>query len=106
MWNRPRPSATLAGLRNLPTLGRQPEGSPVNREPMRKRTALVGLGLSAVLLSVHARPARADVKLPAIFGPHMVLQRDQKDRVWGKADPGEEVTVTVAEQSRTAKADD
>ena len=51
-------------------------------------------------------PARADVKLPAIFGDHMVLQRDQKDRVWGWADPGEEVTVTVTphDQSKTATA--
>jgi sialate O-acetylesterase len=46
------------------------------------------------------------VKLPAIFGDHMVLQRDQKDRVWGWADPGEEVTVTVTphDQSKTATA--
>ena len=41
-------------------------------------------------------PRAGDVKLPAIFGDHMVLQRDQKDRVWGRADPGEEVTVTIA----------
>ena len=35
---------------------------------------------------------------------HMVLQRDQKDRVWGWAEPGEEVTVKIAGQSKTAKA--
>ena len=34
----------------------------------------------------------------------MVLQRDQKDRVWGWAEPGEEVTVEIAGQSKTAKA--
>ncbi len=49
--------------------------------------------------------ARADVKLPAIFSDHMVLQRDQKDRVWGWAEPGEDVTVTIHGQSKTAKAD-
>jgi len=60
----------------------------------------------AVLLGSNGSTARADVKLPAIFGDHMVLQRDQKDRVWGWADPGEEVTVTVTphDQSKTAKA--
>ena len=58
------------------------------------------LGLLAGLPSV----ARADVKVPAIFGSHMVLQRDQKDRVWGWAEPGEEVTVKIAGQSQTAKA--
>src|ERR1017187_5320742 len=47
---------------------------------------------------------RADVKMPAIFGSHMVLERDQKDRVWGWAEPGEEVTVKIAEQSHATKA--
>ena len=47
---------------------------------------------------------RADVKVPAIFGSHMVLQRDQKDRVWGWAEPGEEVTVKIAGQSQATKA--
>ena len=44
------------------------------------------------------------MKVPAIFGSHMVLQRDQKDRVWGWADPGEEVTVKIATRAKTAKA--
>jgi sialate O-acetylesterase len=48
--------------------------------------------------------ARGDVKLPAIFGSHMVLQRDQKDRVWGWAKPGEDVTVKIGGQTHTAKA--
>jgi sialate O-acetylesterase len=46
----------------------------------------------------------ADVRLPAIFGDHMVLQQNQKDRVWGWADPDEEVTVSIERQSRTARA--
>lgn len=60
----------------------------------------------AVLLAGDRSAARADVKLPAIFGDHMVLQRDQKNRVWGWADPGEEVTVAVTphDQSKTATA--
>ncbi len=49
-------------------------------------------------------PAWADVKLPALFTNHMVLQRDQKDRVWGWADPGEEVTVTIKDQTKTTQA--
>jgi sialate O-acetylesterase len=39
-------------------------------------------------------PVRADVKLPAIFGNEMVIQRETKAPVWGWADPGEKVTVT------------
>jgi sialate O-acetylesterase len=50
--------------------------------------------------------AAADVKLPGVFGDHMVLQRDAALPVWGWADPGEQVTVTLAEQSKSATADD
>jgi sialate O-acetylesterase len=49
---------------------------------------------------------RAEVKLPAIFSDHMVLQREMKVPIWGWADPGENVTVTIAEQKQTTTADD
>jgi sialate O-acetylesterase len=64
-------------------------------------------GLAAALVAMlvaHPSRAKADVKLPAIFGTNMVLQRDQKDRVWGWAEPGEEVTVEIAGQYQAAKA--
>ena len=48
--------------------------------------------------------ARADVKLPAIFSDHMVLQQNEDCAVWGWADPGEEVTVTIADKSKSTKA--
>ncbi len=77
---------------------------------MRLLHALRGTGLAAAALAI-ALPAQADVKLPSIFGSHMVLQQGLKDKVWGWADAGEEVTVTVADkdktlQTKTAKADD
>lgn len=50
--------------------------------------------------------AAADVKLPALFSDHAVLQRDIPAPVWGWADPGEEVKVSIAGQSHTAKAGD
>ncbi|HSI83685.1 MAG TPA: sialate O-acetylesterase [Candidatus Methylacidiphilales bacterium] len=53
--------------------------------------ALAYLASGALLLS----SARADVKLPAIFSDHAVLQKSDKVPVWGKADPGEAVTVTL-----------
>ena len=65
-------------------------------------------GLAAALLvllaGIQSPAARGDVKVPAIFGSHMVLQRDQKDRVWGWAEPGEEVTVKIGGQSHATKA--
>ena len=42
----------------------------------------------------------ADVRVPALFGDHMVLQRDMPIHVWGWADPGE--TVSVAFRGETA----
>ena len=52
-----------------------------------------------------AGSTRADVKLPAIFSDHMVLQRDVAAPVWGWADPGEQITVNIGGQSASATAD-
>lgn len=41
----------------------------------------------------------ADVKLPTIFGDHMVLQQNTRLPVWGIADPGEKVIVSVSGQT-------
>lgn len=57
------------------------------------------------LLAIIPTFARGDVKLPAIFGTHMVLQQDVKIPVWGWADAGEEITVTLGAQSAKTKAD-
>ena len=38
---------------------------------------------------------RAEVRLPRIFGDHMVLQRDMPLPVWGWAAPGEKVAVAI-----------
>ncbi|MFT3781341.1 MAG: sialate O-acetylesterase [Nibricoccus sp.] len=48
--------------------------------------------------------ARADVSCPAIFGDHMVLQRERPVAVWGNATPGEQVTVEFGGQSKSTKA--
>src|SRR5439155_2981845 len=37
-------------------------------------------------------------------GDHMVLQQGQKNKVWGLADAGEEVTVSIETQNHKAKA--
>jgi sialate O-acetylesterase len=49
--------------------------------------------------------AAAEVKLPAIFADHMVLQRGVPVPVWGWADADEAVTVTLGDQSQKATAD-
>lgn len=47
----------------------------------------------------------AEVSVPNIFGDHMVLQQNQKIRVWGWATPGEKVTVTLGKSQAVATAD-
>lgn len=55
---------------------------------------------------VCASVATAAVKLPAVIGDNMVLQRGIPLPIWGWADKGEDVTVTIAGDSYTAKAGD
>jgi sialate O-acetylesterase len=57
-----------------------------------------------ILFAANATNLRADVKMPAIFGDHMVLQQEATLPVWGKADAGEKVTVTVGGQTASATA--
>jgi len=59
--------------------------------------------LTVVLLAVSTGRAGVEVSHP--FGSNMVLQRDLPVPVWGKAAPGEQVTVAFAGQSRQATAD-
>ena len=47
----------------------------------------------------------AAVRFGMPFSDHMVLQREKPVAVWGRADPGEKVTVTFAEQSVATTAD-
>jgi len=49
--------------------------------------------------------ARAEVKLPALISDGMVLQQGVKVSLWGMADPGERVTVTLKDQEANGVAD-
>ena len=46
---------------------------------------------------------QADIKPAPVFGDHMVIQRDMKVPVWGRAAAGEEITVEFAGQNKTVK---
>ena len=61
---------------------------------------LLGCALAAVSSAV------ADVSLPAVIGDHMVLQQEAAVPIWGTADPGERVTVTLGKQQVSAVADE
>ncbi len=68
---------------------------------MRLIPLIVAVGLSFAVVS-----ARAEVKLPAILGDHMVLQRGTRVPFWGRAEAGEKVTVTVGSSSASATTGD
>ncbi len=54
------------------------------------------------LLPALAAAAFAEVQVATVIGDGMVLQRGKPVPIWGVADPGETVTVTFADQTKTA----
>ncbi len=60
------------------------------------RSTLFARALAAICVpGAIAATALADVRLPAIFGDNMVLQRDTEAVIWGWARPGERVTAAA-----------
>jgi sialate O-acetylesterase len=71
--------------------------------PMPKKAPLILLIAFVSSTSL----VRAEVKLPAIFSDHMVLLKAEKVPVWGKADAGEDVSVSLDGQTvRTTAGED
>jgi len=61
--------------------------------------------LALLTLLPPAGAMAAGMQVADVFGSEMVLQRNASVPVWGKAAPGQKVTVTFAAQSKTATAD-
>ncbi len=59
-----------------------------------------------LVLLILALPAllAADVRLPALIGNHMLLQRDTPIHFWGWASPGEEVSASIGGKSGSTAA--
>jgi len=58
-----------------------------------------------VLIAAQATgSASADVTLPAVFSDHMVLQHGRPLPIWGWAEAGEKVTVSIAGRSASERA--
>lgn len=60
--------------------------------------------LSLGLACLAAATLQAEVTLPALFSDHMVLQTGKADNIWGKASPGEKVSVEFQGKTYTAEA--
>ena len=74
--------------------------------PRPQRIARIVALSCLTLLAGLTGSSRADVRLPHIFGDHMVLQREKPVRVWGWADTGEKVTVTIESEHAEATSDE
>jgi len=57
-------------------------------------------------IAVCALASQADVRLPALISDHMLLQRQSPARIFGWADPGEQVTVQFKGQTVSATANE
>ena len=60
--------------------------------------------LLALLAGLSPETAAAPLRLPAVFDDHAVLQRNVSVPVWGWAEPGETVAVSIAGQTAAATA--
>jgi sialate O-acetylesterase len=69
-----------------------------------KTTALVLPILAGAAILALSGTVSARVKLPALVGDNMVVQRGEKARIWGWADAGERVTVSMNGKSETTTA--
>ncbi len=71
---------------------------------MQRKWRLV-IAAACMVLVVSAGAAMAEVRLPALFSDHMVVQQQMPVPVWGWASPGEKVTVSLGDQTADTTAD-
>ena len=75
------------------------------RSHVSKRIAYAAAFLFAALVALaSAADVRAEVSLPDVLSDSMVLQRGVGVPVWGRAEPGESVTVSFAGQTKKTTA--
>ena len=108
-------AASVPGVRTLTP----PEGtSDLASEPYWKAVAETALAMpegaatsptftswpAAAPLAMEKAPARQPLEVASLFADNMVLQCDKPVKVWGWAEPGDEVRVAFAGHESTAKA--
>jgi len=70
---------------------------------MIRRAAIIHIILAAVAMG-SPRDQRPALRLHGLFADGLVLQRDRPCPVWGAAAAGDEVTVSISGQTKTARA--
>jgi len=63
------------------------------------------LAFAILLVGLCSALGWADPALPNLISDHMVMQQAREIHLWGKADPGETIRVTLAGSTGTASAD-
>ncbi len=76
----------------------------MKRLPHRMAATLLALASCTGAAAARADDAAAALLHP-MFQDHAVLQRDQPIRVWGRARPGEQVTIALAGKRASARSD-
>jgi sialate O-acetylesterase len=74
-------------------------------KPSRLLRRALGVGLLVLAGTAAAQTVVPALRLAAVFGDHMVLQRDQPLRIWGWAAPGSRVQLTLAGHEAVAPVD-
>jgi len=69
------------------------------------RFGRLGLYLAILGALTFVSPALGDVKLPSIIGDNMVLQQECRLKIWGWAEAGEKVKVTMGKMTAETAAD-
>lgn len=79
---------------------------PLPPNPIEFMRNFLRLMCLAWILALPTTTLRADVRLPAIFSDHMILQQKHPIRVWGAADVGEDVTIKLGDSTAKTQAND
>lgn len=61
---------------------------------------------NSLIVLLFCTVAHAQIRLPALVGNDMVLQRDQPIKIWGYASAGEDISISFAGKTTKAKTDD
>ena len=96
---------TLILLLPLSYMAKAEDDKASKRQAGRKAAEASPKGKATPEASV---PVKTGLRLPSLFGDHMILQQNMENTIWGWADPKEQITVTAswgASASAQANAD-
>jgi sialate O-acetylesterase len=76
-----------------------PPPKQVHVSPAHHKFTMIRSAFTILLLTLWASSVHAEIKPHGLFGDHMVVQANAPIPVWGWAEPGENVTVTLADKT-------